>query len=222
MNKDTESVAIQGYEFWLTICEEEIARKSTNSERKLYNFCRNGCITFIDLLINHVVNGTDPNLDEDESSLGQYAFNLLSYFSQLCEYLFIEKILNYVNDNICSKEIRMREAAIIILTSTFEFQNKDQGYNFIHDYIKRILERVSENDTRMREKACWCLEKLCKEFAEYVIKSKKTFEIIVNTIIGLLENSNNKSTVFLLCSLHYLAVSLKPNEFQTSSISILI
>ncbi len=222
MNKDTKLVAIQGYEFWLTICEEEIARKTTNSERKLYNFCRNACITFTDLLINHVVNETDPNFEEDESSLGKCAFNLLSHFSQLCDYMYIEKILNYVNNNICSKELRMREAAIIILTSTFEFPNKDQGYNFINDYIKKILERVSENDTRIREKACWCLEKLCKEFAEYLTKNKKTFEIIVNTITGLLENSNNKSTVFLLCSLHYLAVSLKPNEFQTSSISILI
>lgn len=218
MEKDTKLVAIQGYEFWLTLSEEEIARSATYSDRKSYNFCRNSCVTFIDLLVRHIINEPDPYFEEDESSLGKCSFNLLSYFAQLCDYSFIEKILVFINNNISSKEIKLREAAITILTSTFEYTNKDQAFNYVNDFLKKIIESLCENNTKLREKASWCLEKLCKEYSDYLIKNRKTFETILNTIIGIVDNSNNKSTVFLLCSIYYLATALKPNDFQTSSI----
>ena len=80
-----------------------------------------------------------------------------------------------------------------------------------------LLMALNDSNKKVRETSAWCMEKICEKFSIHLTQNKKVFDSIITSIMALIEKSNNKITVHLLCGMHYLAIALQPKDFQTSS-----
>ena len=130
----------------------------------------------MDIILKQICIENDSDIEEDESNLNKCAFYLLSNFCQLCDYNLIDRLLNFISNNINSKDSKFREAAIIVLTAIIEFPNKDQSYNNIISYLTKIIERLNDSNKKVRETSAWCMEKICEKFSIHLTQNKKVFE----------------------------------------------
>ena len=102
MEKDNEKVAIQAYELWCSLSDEENARIKEKEHGFLNvtvnNYSQIASAHLLKIIFHHLLNRKKG--EGDEWNLAKAAASLISNLSQCCSYEFIEKVVSFVGERL--------------------------------------------------------------------------------------------------------------------------
>ncbi|VEL23987.1 unnamed protein product [Protopolystoma xenopodis] len=133
MNSDIPEVALQGIEFWSTVCDEELdlALEATECMSKgvppaiSSKFYAKGALEHITPILMRIMAQQDEAADDDDWNPSKAAGVCLVLLAQCCEDSIVPLVIPFVNDNIKHENWRMRDAAIMAFGSILEGPNTD-------------------------------------------------------------------------------------------------
>jgi hypothetical protein len=215
MLEDDEKVAIQAYEFWCSISDEEMYR--VQNGKSIFQLCERALDMLIEVINTHML--TKNNLDEDDLE----SWNTVRASSALLENLslctsdkLIQEAFNFIGKYLTSPDPKIRDSALIYFGSILPSQSQKLK-NTIADGLQTILPLLSDSNTKVKVTVAWCMKKMCQHHASCFANSTELLNSYMKTVY---ENLHNKPKViiFLCDSLHHLVLYLnKVGNNQLSS-----
>jgi importin subunit beta-1 len=218
MEKDDEKVAIQAYELWCSLSDEENARLreiSSGAQVNCNNYCQIASDTLFRMIQYHLLHR--KNNEGDEWTLSKAAASLISNLSQCCSYPFIEEVAKFVAQKMNDNDPKIRDSSIMAFTSILETKYKENIRMMIINALDSLLAMITDSNREVRESVSWCIEKICEQHTSCFVRDSTRFRKIYQTIKENIPKGK-KMGVHLCNALHYIAKSLRVDENKTSII----
>lgn len=144
MKSDVDEVALQGIEFWSTVCDEEVdlAIDAVESAEKglppavCSKHYAKGALQYLVPILVEVLPKLEENDDEDEWNPAKAAGVCLMLLAQCCEDDIVPHILPFVKLHIKSPDWRFRDAACMAFGSILEGPERSKWFGF---FLKTTL-----------------------------------------------------------------------------------
>ena len=218
MEKDDEKVAIQAYELWCSLSDEENARIREKENGvpnvNVYNYSQIASDHLLKMIIYHLSNRKKS--EGDEWNLSKAAASLISNLSQCCDFEFIKKVVVFVGENLNNPDPKIRDSSILAFTSILETRFKENIREMIKSALDSILNMMNDSSREVKESTSWCIEKICEFHASAFLKEFDKFEKLYSTILNNI-GKGRKIGVHLCNSIHFIAKSAKIDDNKTSS-----
>ena len=215
MNKDIEENALLAYEIWSNIAEIESNRIKNNLI--YFKFCDRYYLQFLPILFQHIkIN----DYDSDEWNLRKASSNLISLFSECCEYQFIENILKFIGENINNNDYNYKNMSLLTFGSILNTIHHDKLINTVKQSLQICNNFLCDNSSpdHLKEISSWCIEKICENYGIDFINDNEIFGKIIELILLLLPNSKKKVCIYLCYALNNLIKNIKVDENQKTNI----
>lgn len=215
MVSDSERVSIQAYEFWCSISDEEVER--INSGREYRKYCERAFNTIYEVMEYHFKNrdANQEKLSEDAWNNVKAASTLLTNLSQCIGEEIIDRVFNFISQNIQSDQPKIRDSVFLAFGSILETRWNDKIRLIIGDAMNTILGMLQDKSSEVRATVSWCIKKIC-EFHYVCLRDQQLFNnIIVAIIQGL--SSGRKVCVQLCDALHFLVSNLRPDVLNSET-----
>ncbi|VDQ10376.1 unnamed protein product [Trichobilharzia regenti] len=128
MKDSVPEVALQGIEFWSTVCDEEIDLAIDVAEcfdkgqppAVSSMFYAKGALQFIVPILMEILAQQDESMDDDEWNPSKAAGVCLMLLAQCCEDPIVNLVIPFVKENIKKPDWRYRDAAVMSFGSILE------------------------------------------------------------------------------------------------------
>jgi hypothetical protein len=206
MLEDDERVAIQAYEFWCSVSDEEMFR--IQNGKSISQLCERALDMLIEVINQHMFSRNNLNDDDDLES-----WNTVRAASALLENLclctsdkLIQEAFNFIAMHLSSNDAKTRDSALIYFGSILPSQSQKLK-STIADGLKTILPLLSDSNSKVKVTVAWCMKKMCQHHASCFATNAELLEMYMKTVF---DNLNNKAKViiFLCDSLHHLVLYL--------------
>ena len=208
---ENENLAIQGYVALIELSQEEYYRKLKNKNCKNYiDTCWDIIWTTIKNTLNNAINPQYINEMNRYRSLS----DLLYYISKICKENIIDDIFIYMREKISSENPSLINSSIYLFSSILESVHRQKLKEVINSSINVLCEFFKLNNEILKETISWCIENICENFGELIIRSSDIFDLIINLIIENIKNDdiNKKIKIYLCTSLYQLTEIVKNSE----------
>lgn len=148
MKDNTPEVALQGIEFWSTVCDEEIdlAIEAVECFEKgqpppvCSMFYAKGALQFISPLLMEILTHQDESTDDDDWNPSKAAGVCLMLLAQCCEGAIVEMVIPFVEQNIVKPDWRYRDAAVMSFGCILEGPDPIAlKVSLVYGYFKHIF-----------------------------------------------------------------------------------
>ena len=210
-NDENENLAIQGYVVLIELSQEEYYRKIKNKNCKNYI---DSCWDIIWPVIQNTLNNAINPQYDGELNRYRSLSDLLYYISKICRENIIDDIFLYMKEKISSKNPSLINSSIYIFASILESIHRQKLKVVINSCIETLGELFKLNNEILNETISWCIENICENFGELIIRSSDIFQIIITLIIENIKNKdiNKKIKIYLCTSLYKLTEIAKNTE----------
>lgn len=210
-NDENENLAIQGYVVLIELSQEEYFRKLKHKNCKNYI---DTCWDIIWPVIQNTLNNAINPQYNNESNRYRSLSDLLYYISKICKENIIDDIFIYMKEKISSKNPSLINSSIYLFSSILESVHRQKLKVVIYSCIETLCELFKLNNDILNETISWCIENICENFGELIIRSSDIFHLIINLIIENIKNkdTNKKIKIHLCTSLYKLTEIAKNTE----------
>ncbi|KAI0981868.1 hypothetical protein GJ496_007121 [Pomphorhynchus laevis] len=185
-------IALQGIEFWSTICDVEldimsdieqakILNDATISTRPLLNFASSACSYLVPDLLD-ILKQQDENDDEDEWNPCKAAGVCLMSMSEVSGDQIIEPVMTFVNNNINSPDWRCRDSAVMAFGSILVDPPGENLIALAEQAPLALLPMMNDSSIIVRDTVAWALGRLCDNLPD-VCLSDKFLDALLETLI---------------------------------------
>lgn len=191
MKSDQDEVALQGIEFWSTLCEieEEIEEAFENGESVQLvskKYCQKA-IQYIAPYIMERLCQDDEEDDDDEDNWNPHksASVCLMLLTKNCVIEISNLMLQFIGNNYNSSDKIRRDAALVALGSLIEASKEDQVDLIIQNGYPIIIQLCKDPTTRVRDTAFWALGKIYSrqnKFTEDIEKTLQSMKTIFDSL----------------------------------------
>ena len=211
------------YDMWGVIANIEITRiKSPSPSEPCYNLCDKASEKLLPLILNHLVTN---DYEEEQWTLNQEAFFILTQFSQCCSYAFIEKVKQFIGVNIQNQNKNMQHAALEAFAAILKSSYHSQLEKVVIDSLVLIsccLTNQNEPD-HIREITAVVILNICKYYGKTLAESNDNNEMqYLNRMLALILQSLSlykRKVVCTLCmALFHLIRSLQLSSEQETNV----
>jgi len=220
IKKDEEQVALQGLEFWSTICDEEIylmeeaeeaAELKIQPQRASQNFIR-GALKYLVPILTECLTKQDDEPDEDTWNVAMAAGTCLSLVAQVVGDEVVGFVVPFVQQHINHESWKLREAATLAFGAILEGPK-----NFISQLVTQalpvLISHMKDPVLYVKDTTAWTIGRICQLHPQ-------TVGGVLPTLVGTLADSlaDNPRVASNSCwAIHNLALSYEDDEDKSTS-----
>ena len=172
----------------------EVSQKSMKKSHKFFQALFD---QLFDVCINYI-NIENENEEEDTWDISKACNYILGIIVQLVDSEKIDKVLNYVINNIDNNEnLMLKNSSILIFASAIDSSHKNKVFELVKIYFDRIILAMENENQRIKKSATYLMFKITKVFSKNL--GLNSVENLINKCLILL-NVNNKNSV-KICSI---------------------
>ncbi|KAF6778103.1 hypothetical protein AHF37_01837 [Paragonimus kellicotti] len=193
MKDSIPEVALQGIEFWSTVCDEEIDLAIDAAE--CYEkgqppavssmFYAKGALQFITPILMEILAHQDESMDDDEWNPSKAAGVCLMLLAQCCEDAIVDLVIPFVKDNIKKPDWRYRDAAVMSFGSILEGPNPTALKPLVESAMPVIIELLRDESAAVRDTAAWTIGRVCETLPEVALQDNYLVPLLTGLVEGL-------------------------------------
>lgn len=170
MKSQDNDVAMQGIEFWSTVCEEELNIVMENAEamesnqpppRQFHNFAQAALPQIVPVL-THLLTQQEEGDDEDDWNASMAASTCLTLLTNCVTDNILPHILPFVESNIASQRWQQREAAVMAFGCVLEGPDPRKLEPIVTQALPELVNRMNDPNIAVQDTAAWTIGKVCE------------------------------------------------------------
>lgn len=196
MKSEKEKVALQGIEFWSTVCDEEAdlaieaaeAEESGRPPDQTSRFYVKGAMPYLVPILLGTLTKQDEYDDEDDWNPCKAAGVCLSLMASCCEDAIVQQVCPFVVENISKEDWKLRDAAIMALGSIMEGPDPEELQKNIIPFVGPLITLMSsDSQVQVKDSAAWTLGRVCERCPGVIIASEHHFYNLLKALVASLD-----------------------------------
>ncbi|KAL8619198.1 Importin subunit beta-1 [Nucella lapillus] len=193
MENDVDEIALQGIEFWSTVCDEEVdlaiefseaAEQGRPPERTSMFYAKGALQYLVPLLLGTLAKQEEYD-DDDEWNPCKAAGVCLMLMATCCEDDVVPHVLPFVKDNIRHADWRFRDAAVMAFGSILEGPDSEKLKAVVEQAMPMLIELLTDQSVVVRDTAAWTVGRVCEILPEAVLNESCLNPLLMALIKGL-------------------------------------
>ncbi|CAH8858038.1 unnamed protein product [Trichobilharzia szidati] len=193
MKDSVPEVALQGIEFWSTVCDEEIDLAIDVAEcfdkgqppAVSSMFYAKGALQFIVPILMEILAQQDESMDDDEWNPSKAAGVCLMLLAQCCEDPIVNLVIPFVKENIKKPDWRYRDAAVMSFGSILEGPDPAALKPLVESAMPVIIELLRDESPAVRDTAAWTIGRVCETLPEIALHEVYLVPLLTGLVEGL-------------------------------------
>lgn len=221
IQKDIEPHVILCLEIWCSIGEIEIARMQNgqNKNTPCLSFCEKESSKLLQVIFQHLVTNA---YHRDDWTPSKGAATLLNILSQCCSYSVIQKVIQFIGENINSESYDNKHAALSAFQSILETIHKKEINELAINSLDIIIQCLTESSypNHIKEISALVIYTITMHYANSIISQPLLFDKLFMTILGNLDLKQSNIVVLLCMTITALCQAF-PKDSHTLQTSLL-
>lgn len=193
MKAPNDDVALQGIEFWSSVCEEESelqielteAMEEGRSPDSTSRYYARGALQYlVPILLQRLCEQKDSE-DDDEWNPCKAAGVCLMLLSSCVEDEILPHVMPFINDNIKSTNWQMRDAAVMAFGSCIEGPSVEKLKPLVEQAMSMFIQLLKDASVIVRDTAAWTIGRICECVPEAVLNEATLQPLLEGLVIGL-------------------------------------
>ena len=220
IEKDEENVALQGLEFWSTLCEEEMNLMDEEQHCQangmpITNPCMHyvkGAMERLGPLLTSTMTRQDEDYTTDDEiwNLSMSAATCLGLIANTVEDAIVPIIAPFVQQHIKSDNWRFREAATMAFSSILDGPSSETIGPYVNQSIPILLAALSDPHDMVKDTTAWTIGRICELHVRSI--PQETFPSLVNGLMEKLLTEGPQVSSQACYALHNLASAFADDD----------
>lgn len=193
MKSDVDEIALQGIEFWSTVCDEEVdlaielseAAEAGKPPERTSRFYAKGALQYLVPILLASLTKQEEFDDDDEWNPCKAAGVCLMLMASCCEDDIIQHVLPFVKDNIHHEDWRHRDAAVMAFGSILEGPDPTTLKQLVDQALPMLIESLKDPSVIVRDTGAWTIGRVCEILPEAVINEQYLNPLLHALVEGL-------------------------------------
>ncbi|VDP23604.1 unnamed protein product [Schistosoma margrebowiei] len=193
MKDSVPEVALQGIEFWSTVCDEEIDLAIDVAEcfekgqppAVSSMFYAKGALQFIVPILMEILAQQDESMDDDEWNPSKASGVCLMLLAQCCEDPIVNLVIPFVKENIKKPDWRYRDAAVMSFGSILEGPDPAALKPLVESAMPVIIELLRDESPAVRDTVAWTIGRVCETLPEVALHEAYLVPLLTGLVEGL-------------------------------------
>lgn len=197
MKSDVDEIALQGIEFWSTVCDEEVdlaielseAAEQGRPPERTSRFYAKGALQYLCpillVCLTKQVTGHEELDDDDEWNPCKAAGVCLMLMATCCEDDVVPHVLPFVQKHIRDQDWRYRDAAVMAFGSVLEGPDPQKLKPIVEQAMPMLIELLKDSSVVVRDTAAWTVGRVCELLPDSVIDEKTLNPLLIALVEGL-------------------------------------
>lgn len=193
MKSDVDEIALQGIEFWSSVCDEEVdlaieyseAQETGRPPERTSKFYAKGALSYLVPILTHKMTRQDEVDDDDEWNPCKAAGVCLMLMANCCENDVVDHILSFVTGNINSPDWKCRDAAVMAFGSTLEGPDPDKLKPIVEQAIPMLISLMRDTSPVVRDTVAWTIGRVCELLPEAAVNPSYLVPLVEGLVRGL-------------------------------------
>ncbi|XP_050418166.1 importin subunit beta-1 isoform X2 [Patella vulgata] len=196
MKCDVDEIALQGFEFWSTVCDEEVdlaielseAAEQGKPPENTSRFYAKGALQYlIPILLTALTKqvGEEEFDSDDEWNPCKAAGVCLMLMATCCEDDIVGHVLPFVQENIRNQDWRYRDAAVMSLGSIIEGPDPAKLKPLMEQAMPMLIELMKDQSVVVRDTTAWMFGRVCEILPDAVINEQFLSHLLHALLEGL-------------------------------------
>lgn len=180
MKSEVEEVALQGIEFWSTVCDEEVdlaieaqeaAERGEPPATSSKHYAKGALQYLVPILMENLTKQEEFD-DEDEWNTCKAAGVSLMLLAQCVEDDVVPCVVPFVQENVKSANWRYRDAAVMTFGSILEGPDPATLKPLIERAMPVIIELLCDGSNVVRDSSAWTIGRVCETAPEVALQAQ--------------------------------------------------
>ncbi|KAH3770842.1 importin subunit beta-1-like isoform X1 [Dreissena polymorpha] len=193
MKSEVDDIALQGIEFWSTVCDEEVdlaielseAAEAGKPPERTSRFYAKGALQYLVPILLTSLTRQEEYDDDDEWNPCKAAGVCLMLMASCCEDDIINHVLPFVKDNIQNSDWRSRDASVMAFGSILEGPDPNTLKLLVDQALPMLIESLKDSSVIVRDTGAWTIGRVCEILPETVINDKYLNPLLMALVEGL-------------------------------------
>lgn len=193
MKSDIDDIALQGIEFWSTVCDEEVdlaielseAAEAGKPPERTSRFYAKGALQYLVPLLLASLTKQEEFDDDDEWNPCKAAGVCLMLMASCCEDDIIPHVVPFVKDNIHHEDWRHRDAAVMAFGSILEGPDPNTLKQLVDQALPMLIESLKDPSVIVRDTGAWTIGRVCEILPDAVINEHYLNPLLLALVEGL-------------------------------------
>ncbi|KAL4217331.1 Importin subunit beta-1 [Mactra antiquata] len=193
MKSDVDEIALQGIEFWSTVCDEEVdlaielseASEAGKPPERTSRFYAKGALQYLVPLLLNCLTKQEELDDDDEWNPCKAAGVCLMLMASCCEDDIINHVLPFVKDNIRHEDWRFRDASVMAFGSILEGPEPGTLKQLVDQAFPMLIESLKDPSVIVRDTGAWTIGRVCEILPEAAINEQYLNPLLHALVEGL-------------------------------------
>ncbi|XP_062518433.1 importin subunit beta-1-like [Corticium candelabrum] len=193
MKSDIDEVALQGIEFWSTVCDEETdlvieaaeAADGGYPPRQTSRFYVKGALQYLVPILMLRLTQQEEFDDEDEWNPCKAAGVCLSLMANCCENEIVRHVIPFVKDHVKSEDWKFRDAAILAFGAILEGPDPKALTPLVIQAMPTLIEMMKDVNIVVQDTVAWTIGRVCGLLPEAALKEEYLMPLLEAMCEGL-------------------------------------
>lgn len=193
MKSDIDEVALQGIEFWSSVCDEEVdlaiefseAQEAGRPPERSSRFYAKGALQYLVPTLLMSLTKQEEYDDDDEWNPCKAAGVCLMLLANCCEDDVVGHVLPFVTEHIKSPNWKFRDSAVMAFGSVLEGPNPDILKPIVEQAMPMLIELLKDPSVVVRDTAAWTVGRMCEILPDAVINEQYLNPLLHSLVEGL-------------------------------------
>jgi len=193
MKSPDDEVALQGIEFWSSVCDEEVdlqieaqeAQEQGRPPEHVSRFYAKGALQFIVPLLMQTMTKQEEFDDEDDWNPCKAAGVCLMLLATCCEDDIVAHVLPFVKDNIKHSDWRYRDASLMAFGAVLEGPDPVNLRPIVEQAMPMLIELMHDPSVVVKDTAAWTIGRVCELHTEAAINETYLKALLESLVSGL-------------------------------------
>lgn len=193
MKSDVDEIALQGIEFWSTVCDEEVdlaielseAAEQGRPPERTSRFYAKGALQYLCPILLVCLTKQEEIDDDDEWNPCKAAGVCLMLMASCCEDDVVPHVLPFVQKHISDQDWRYRDAAVMAFGSILEGPDPQKLKPIVEHAMPMLIELLKDSSVVVRDTAAWTVGRVCELLPDSVIDEKTLNSLLHALVEGL-------------------------------------
>ncbi|KAK3747939.1 hypothetical protein RRG08_041776 [Elysia crispata] len=180
MEHENDEIALQGIEFWSTVCDEEVdlaielseAAEQGRPPERTSMFYAKGALQYLVPILLVTLTKQEECDDDDEWNPCKAAGVCLMLMATCCEDDVVGFVLPFVQSNITNEDWRYRDAAVMAFGSVLEGPDPEKMKEIVEHAMPMLIDLLKDPSVVVRDTAAWTVGRVCEILPESVFHEK--------------------------------------------------
>lgn len=193
MKSDNNDVALQGIEFWSTVCDEEQdlsieaaeALEAGRPAEHTSKFYIKGALPFLVPILLVTLTKQEEFDDEEDWTPCKGAGVCLMLMANTAEDAIVNHVLPFVQQYMTNDDWRYRDAAVYALGAILEGPEPATLVPFIGAVITTLLQLMNDSSVQVKDTTAWVIGRICEHIPSAVLTDLTIMPLLTTLVASL-------------------------------------